>query len=296
MMRSVFEVYQDLWPEPKRRHLQQYLSRVKILHHPEDSEKYAAGAPGSVVLAVKDIKLRDILTLTDLGFEHIVQIPREDLAIELLASSLMVLRPEAFLKNPIPFFLSGFDSESIVSDPDRNLVMRFTKSSEKTTLLEWLGVFLDRNPSTMAIRDLCLQTADEMISNALFNAPVRPSGKRAFKDLPRDTEMELPGSQAGSLFACFADDRVVVGCQDPFGSLEQGTLMGNLHDVLREGPTSISYSPGGAGLGFKFLLENCANFYVLVNKGKSTLVACTFLLKGLKANMTVNKHFHVSFR
>lgn len=295
-MKSVFDVYNKLWPEGDRARLQPYLGRVPVLHHPEDRDKYTKVMPHFVVLVVRNIKLRDLLKLAEMGFEHIVQAGREDFPRELLASSLMVLRPATFMKNPIPFFLSGFNSETIVSDPDRHLIMRYTKPSEKATMIDWLGVFLDRNPATKSIRDLCLQAADEMITNAIFNAPVKRSGRKAFKDLPRNTEITLPQSQACSIFACFADDRVVIGCEDKFGSLENGTLLGHLLDVFREGQVQMKYSSAGAGLGFRHLLENSANFYVLVNKGKSTLVACSFLLKGLKANLSVAKHFHISFK
>ncbi len=294
-MKSVFQVYQTLWPEDKRANLEPLLSRVPVLHFPDDRDKFSQVMPHLVVLVVSKIKVKDVLSLIDLGFEHIVQADREDFAKELLASSLMTLRPQAFLKNPIPFFLSGFDSERIISDPDRHLILRFTKQSEKATLLDWLGVFLDRNPATATIRDLCLQAADEMISNALFNAPVRPSGKRAYKDLPRNSEIELPSSQACSLFACFADERVVLGCEDPFGSLDKGLLLNHLRDVFRDDAATMKYSAGGAGLGLRHLIENAANFYVLVNEGKSTLVACGFVLRGLKANMTIAKHMHLSF-
>lgn len=294
-MQSVFDVYQHLWSGEKRAKLEPLLSRVPVLHYPEDRDKFSKVMPHLVVLVVRKVKLKELLSLMDMGFEHIIQFEREDFAKELLASSLMTLRPQAFLKNPIPFFLSGFDSERIISDPDRHLIMRFHRSNEKKTLLEWLGVFLDRDPATSTIRDLCLQSADELITNSLFNAPIRPSGKRAFKDLPRNSEIELPTTHGCSLFACFAEERVVLGCEDSYGSLEKGMLLEHLRAIFRDDQASMKYTAGGAGLGFRHMLENSANFYVLVNEGKSTLVACAFVLKGLKANMTIAKHLHLSF-
>jgi hypothetical protein len=295
-MRSVLDHYPALWPADQLERLRPLLKKVPVLHHPEDRELYSKVAPEQVILVVRNVKMRDMMRLAQMGFEHIVQLEREDFPRELLASSLMVLRPDSFMTNPIPFFLTGFDSDTVVTNPDRHLIMRFTKQTEKVTLLEWLGVFLDRQPTTSAIHDICLQAADEMITNGLFNAPVRPGGRRAYKDLSRDSAIELPASQACSLFACFADDRVVLGCEDPFGSLDRSTLMTHLIEVVREGPIGVKYSTAGAGLGFKYLLENSANFYTLVTKGKRTVVACAFLLKGLKANLSANKHFHVSFR
>ncbi len=294
-MKSVFDEYKQLWPLEALPTLQPLLSRVPILNLPEDRNELSKVVPHMVVLVVKKVKLTDIVTLADMGFEHIVQRDREDFAQQLLASALMVVRPKAFLKNPVPFFLSGFASEKVINDPDRNLLMRFTKSGEKKTLLDWLEQFLKRDKRTSTIRGLCLQAADEMITNALFNAPIRPSGKRAFKDLARSSDIELPANKAASLFACFAEQRVVIGCEDAFGSLEKSTLMEHLMSTFKESRAQVSYTGGGAGLGFRYLLENSANFYVLVSPGVRTIVACGFMLKGIKSNLTTAKHVHLSF-
>lgn len=294
-MKSVFDEYKQLWPEDALKTLQPLLSQVPVLNLPKDRAEIGKALPHMVVLVVEKVKLSDLIALADMGFEHMVQREREDFAQELLASSLMVVRPKAFLNNPVPFFLSGFASEKMIADPDRNLVMRFTKSSEKNTLLEWLEAFLDRDKRTATIRDLCLQAADEMITNALFNAPTRPSGKRAFKDLARNSDIELPANKSASIFACFTEKRVVLGCQDAFGSLEKSTLMQHLSAMFKDPLAQINFSGGGAGLGFRYLLENAANFYVLVHPGVSTLTACGFLLKGLKSNLTSSKHVHLSF-
>lgn len=294
-MKSVFSQYKHLWPEDALGSLEPLLSRVPVLELPADKNLLGKMVPHMVVLVVQKSRLTDIVTLAEMGFEHIVQSEREDFAQELLASSLMTLKPRALLKNPVPFFLSGFASEKMIKDPDKHLIMRFVKQTEKATLLEWLKAFLDREPRTATIRDLCLQAADEMISNALFNAPVRPSGKRAYKDMDRTSAIELPSNKAATIFACFADQRIVIGCEDAFGSLEKPVLIEHLTNMFKEKSAQISYSGGGAGLGFRYLLENAANFYVLVDKGKSTLVACGFMLKGLKSNLTTAKHVHLSF-
>lgn len=294
-MKSVFEVYKSLWPANVHSRIEPLLSKVPVLHYPHQREAFTKVIPNLVVIVVEDAKMTDLVGLLELGFEHIVQKGRPDFPQELLASSLMVLRPQAFLKNPVPFFLSEFASDSLTSDPDRHLILRLTKQSEKATVMDWLAVFLDRSPETKAVRDLCLQSADELITNALFNAPVRPSGRRAFKDLPRNVEIELPANRAITLFGCFAEHRMVLGCEDPFGSLTKDVLLSHMCDLFGQKQSTMRYSSGGTGLGLRHLIENAANFYCLVQKGRSTLVACGFTLKGMKANMNIAKHMHLAF-
>lgn len=294
-MKSVYERYFTLWPESARERLKPLLSKVPALELPKDQDNLSLVSPRSVIIVVDRLPLKDVMELVDKGFEHIIQRGREDFAQELLASSLMTVRPESFFSNPVPFFLSGFDSQDIVNDPDRHLLMRFTKQKEKSMLLEWIEAFLERDERTSTVRDLCLQCADEMISNALFNAPVLASGRRAYKDLPRNTDIILPAKMSASIFACFAEGRVVIGCTDAYGSLSKETLMSHLKGMFNVGGMDFKQSSGGAGLGIRYMIENAANFYILVSPGKFTMMAAGFMLKGLRANMTASKHIHFSF-
>lgn len=295
-MRSVFETYHSLWPKESHAALEPLLGQVPVLHYPEDKAIFKNALPNFVVMIVKGAKLAEIIALAEQGFEHIVQADREDFPQELLASALMAIRPEKFSKSPLPFFFTGFRSAKAEESPEQNMTMKFNRSTEKRMVLNWLDNFLNGFPKTSSIKDLCMQSADELITNAIYNAPVRPSGSRPFKDLPRDEEVILPDDKKATMFACYSDKRVIVGCTDVYGSLSKEYLMTHLASVLREGGTQARMGAGGAGLGFKYLIENSANFYILSTKNVSTLVACGFSLKGLKSNLTMNKHFHMSFR
>lgn len=293
-MKSVFEAYKHLWPKDRHELLEPLLSKIVVLHYPEDRALVGKVLTQFVVVVARKASLRETVALIDSGFQHVVQVEREDFAQELLASSLMAIRPAAFQKNPIPFFLSDFQPE-MMSDPDRNLAMKFHKSSQKSMLLDWLGVFLQANPQTFAIHDLCLQAADEMLTNAFFNAPVRPSGKRPFQKLPRDTEAEIPSSQSATLFATVSSRKMIVGCVDTFGSFSHSGLLDHLRNNFSQDSIRTREGQSGSGLGLRYLIENAANFYLLCHQGKSSLVACGFVLEGLKANMTKSKHMHLCF-
>lgn len=295
-MKSVFESYHPLWPVESHAALRPLLEKVPVLHYPDDQAIFKNALPSFVVIVVREAKLADIVGLAEQGFEHIVQEDREDFPQELLASALMAVRPEKFVKNPLPFFFTGFRSAAAEGSPESNLVVKFNSSTEKRMVMQWLENFLDKFPRTSSIKDLCLQSADELFTNAIYNAPIRPSGVRPFKDFGREQDVALPDGRSAQLFACYSDKRVILGVTDPFGSLVKFSLMEHLKAVLKEGSVAAKQGAGGAGLGFKYLIENSANFYLLSNKGVSTLVACGFSLKGLKSNLTMNKHFHMSFR
>jgi hypothetical protein len=295
-MNSVYDSYIQLWPEQIRPILKPHLSQVPVIHYPKERNQLTKVLPNYVVVVVEPrVSLREIFALVEMGFEHIVRSGREDFTQELLASSLMVLKTEAFVKNPIPFFFNGFRGFEI-NNADKNMTLKFTKSQEKSTLLDWLGAFLQQSPKSNSIRELCLQAADEMITNAIFNAPIKPSGKRPYQGLARTTEVELPANQPATLFACFSDVRVVIGCTDVYGSFEKDTLLLHLRSQFKEDKVRLREGQGGAGLGLRYLIENSANCYLLVHRGKSTLIASAFSLTGMRDNLSLAKHFHLSFR
>jgi hypothetical protein len=292
-MKSVYESYLHLWPEHAKERLKPLLSEVMVLRYPEDKKLVRSLPPQNIVLVVRDVPVSDLIQFLRLGFRHVVQEKRLDFAQELLASGLMLAKNKAFMNNPIPFFLSGFSTDDLIRDPDRHLILRFTRQSEKETVLDWLNVFLERQQNTLAIRDICMQAADEMINNALFNAPVRRGKTRLFKDLPRDADIALPTAMGGKLFVCFAEERVVVGCADAYGSLQIDPLLDHLAGLFSPGGAKFKTTGGGAGLGVRNMVENAANFYTLVEPGQFTIMACTYMLKGLKSNISQVKNLHL---
>ena len=206
----------------------------------------------------------------------------------------MILKPTSFVQNPIPYFLAGFSNSNILNERERNLVLAFRKSTQKNDLLVELEDFLAKNPKTKSLSDICIQTADELITNALYNAPVDADGERLFLHKDRHERVEYPVDKSATLFACFSDDRITIGCEDTFGSM----TLTEMYQYLRIKFTNDLAVPreggGGAGLGLKMIMQNSANFYLFSERYRRSLVAASFLLTGLKPNMSTHKHFHWS--
>jgi hypothetical protein len=296
-MKTVYDAYPELWRGFDRPELKALLSSVSCVKYPsEAADLLGVKTVAKTVVVMHDATLKQAAEVIGLGFEHCVQSNRPDFAQELLAAALMAARFEAFVHNPIPFFFTGFRDPKQAGDVETNLTLPFKGSTEKTELLEKLTTFLHQQPKLQAVSDLCIQAADEMLSNAMYSAPVDQNGTRLFQDFDRTTPVSYPPAKHGTLFASFSDYRVVVGVEDPFGSLNKAQFWQHLSSILEPGALAAKRTAGGAGLGIRFMIDNAANFYVYSDKKKRTVFACGFLLKGVKANLTFNKHLHCSFR
>ena len=89
---------------------------------------------------------------------------------------------------------------------------------------------------------------DELVTNAIFNAPRDADGKAKYRKLHRSEELVLADDEAATLqFACDGDF-IAVSTVDPFGSLDQDTVIDYLNRCLVKGPQQMSDDSGGAGL------------------------------------------------
>ena len=251
--------------------------------------------PAKCIVVMNSGDMSDVLSLVAMGYQHCIQRKRKDFSAELLASALMVLRPQAFDTNPIPFFFTGFSPAKDASPTDTHMRMELSKSAEKDGAITKLEGFLRQNTKLSAISELCVQAADELISNALFSAPVRFDGSRLYQEVDRTQNVTLPPEKQASFFCCYSDYRVIVGCEDKYGSVNKHLLLDHLEMVFEKDKVRVRNNSAGAGLGLRYIIENSANFYLYGEKNKRALFACGFVLEGQKANLSPEKHFHLSF-
>lgn len=295
-MKTLFDEYSHLFPTDRINVLFPILSKVAVMRIPEDPLHTRRSEKHNTVLVYRD-KTKYIVELLANGYEHAVCEAREDFASELLYSAIMALKPEIFLANPLSFFMNSFDStRSDLSKADKHLTVNFDSTDQKSALIESMVNFWSKDPAAFALHDIGLQVVDEMFTNIFFNAPIDAKGTRPLKQQDRATRIRLPERFKAKLFSCLTDDKLIIGCEDPFGSLSRNEVMFRLESIFMEAMTSPRFNTSGAGLGLKFLTENSASFYLFCEKGKKTVFACGLLLKGLKANLKASKNIHFVVR
>lgn len=295
-MKTLFDEYSHLYPADRISVLYPLLSQVSVLRIPEDPLHTRRSEKNKTVLIYRD-KTKYVVELLAGGYEHAICEARDDFASELLCSAIMTLKPELFLANPLPFFLNGFyPTHDSVLSKDNHFTVFFESTEQKDQLMEHMIKFWSKNSAAHALQDMCLQIVDELFTNIFFNAPIDGKGGRPLKQHDRSTKIHLPERFKAKMFSCFTEDKLIIGCEDPFGSVSRNEVMFRLESIFMEAMTTPRFNTSGAGLGLKFLTENSANFYLFCEKGKKTIFACGLLLKGLKANLKASKNIHFVVR
>ena len=114
--------------------------------------------------------------------------------------------------------------------------------------------------------------ADELVSNALYNAPVDTSGRPRFAHLKRTTSVALgPGEQISARIGC---DGTLFGLSvaDSFGTLTRTHCLDYLVKGLRREVAPPAAEKGGAGLGLYLTFDSLNQLAVNIWAGQSTEV------------------------
>jgi CheY-like chemotaxis protein len=126
-----------------------------------------------------------------------------------------------------------------------------TRASQRAHVVGELGERVRDRGQSERVASMAMLVADELVSNAVHNAPVDDGGARYRAELPRDAELELDGRHRVTLrWGC--DGRyLAIEVGDAFGSLERDTVLRSLfHFGMKE-------SGGGAGMGLALAYRSC---------------------------------------
>jgi anti-sigma regulatory factor (Ser/Thr protein kinase)/CheY-like chemotaxis protein len=138
------------------------------------------------------------------------------------------------------------------------------RGSQRSHVVEKLSEAVRARGQSARVASMAMLVADELISNAVHNAPVDAAGVHYHKEAPRDVEIELDARHEVRLrWGCDAR-YVAIEVTDQFGSLDRDTILRALaqQDVRESG--------GGAGMGVALSYRSCDHLVFNLAPGKRT--------------------------
>lgn len=140
------------------------------------------------------------------------------------------------------------------------------RGSQRAELVGELAERVRARGQSARVASMAMLVADELISNAVHNAPVDEHGVHYRRELPRDRELPLHGRHRVRLrWGCDAR-YLAIEVTDQFGSLGQDAILQALarSDVRRDG--------GGAGMGLALTYRSCDQLVFNLAPGSRTEV------------------------
>ena len=149
-------------------------------------------------------------------------------------------------------------------------VITVSRSSQKRQLVEVAHRFAAELGVSARFVDLFCTATEEMVTNAIYNAPVDAQGANRYLHYSRQDEVVLAEEEQVEVKLACDGAGLGISVADPFGSLTKERLLGYLAKCLRRGPDQVDTKKGGAGVGLYFLFQSLSQFIVNISPGKRT--------------------------
>jgi hypothetical protein len=149
---------------------------------------------------------------------------------------------------------------------------------EKSLAISQISEFAELMGVRRKYRESIEQCVDEMLMNALYDAPVDENGQPLFSEIPTKTRISLRVEQKVVVQYACDGKRFAVSVRDAFGTLERATVLRYLHKCLHA-EQQIDRKVGGAGLGLYLMVNSATIVLFNVLPKVATEVVCVFDLE-----------------
>ena len=224
----------------------------------------ALGSRGPVIAIALRASLSDVVTVMQRARSVMAVVSGDALVpAELAALAARVIDPNAY----------GLAS---VLAPGTQIQSRVVR--EPRDIAESIAAVVsaaERIDAPRSHRDRIEQCLDEMLMNAMYDAPVDARGNHVFSGIATRERLTMRTDQAVAVDFAYDGTRFAVAVRDAFGSLARTTVLDHLHKCLHA-PDVIDRKAGGAGVGL-YLITNAASAVMFhVVPGVATEAVCVF--------------------
>jgi CRISPR/Cas system-associated exonuclease Cas4 (RecB family) len=155
---------------------------------------------------------------------------------------------------------------------------------EKSLCISQISEFCEAMSVRRKYRESIEQCLDEMLMNALYDAPVDDQGRAIFSEIPTKTRISLRVEQKVVVQYVCDGKQFAIAVRDAFGTLERSTVLRYLHKCLHN-EQQIDRKVGGAGLGLYIITNSSTGVFFNVLPGVATEAVCTFDLETPKVQL-----------
>jgi CRP-like cAMP-binding protein len=167
-------------------------------------------------------------------------------------------------------------------------------SSHRHELKDEMVAYFKRMGIRNTILDRCFTVAEELLMNAIYDAPTNSKGEALFNHLSRKQEVILDSHlQSKFEFACDGNF-IAISTVDPFGALTKDVIVNYLESCYQGRAGELNQGKGGAGRGLHQIIENSDLTIFNVKKGARTEVISLFYAESHRKEENPSFHYFFS--
>ncbi len=168
------------------------------------------------------------------------------------------------------------------------------RSSERDAIVDEAEALASSSGCHGEIARGAATAAEELLTNALYDAPTDLAGKARHASLPRAIPIELAAGEAIAFQLAFDGQRIGMSARDPFGSLTPERVVEYLSRCFLRTSYEVPEEGGGAGLGLYFIFNLVQHFVINIAPGKMTEAIGLFQVSSsMRRFKTKTKSFNV---
>ena len=169
----------------------------------------------------------------------------------------------------------------LLQNPDAAKEVSVTSAKTRHHLKDEMVAHLKSLKVRTTITDRCFQVAEEMLMNAIYDAPIDKQGQSLYNHMSRREDVLLKPNEFSLFEYCTKNQIVAVSVSDPFGGLTRETLINYLDSCYsgRAGELNEKSDKGGAGRGLHLIVESADLTVFQVKRGVCTRVVSYFWQK-----------------
>jgi hypothetical protein len=154
--------------------------------------------------------------------------------------------------------------------------IKLHSTSQKQEAVEAIKTYLQAAQFNSRMATLISNAVDEILMNAMFDAPIDELGKTTLAQTLRSTVFPLEGKSAVEMNVGYDGVYVAISAVDHFGSLDKAKLMKHISRNYTDEEYKIKSAVAGAGIGLATVFRSGGSFYFVSENRVKTEVTVFF--------------------
>ncbi len=156
---------------------------------------------------------------------------------------------------------------------------RLKSLAARQTALEELETYMRPLEVPRSLNAAILTVADELMMNAIFNAPIDASGAPKYKERSRSEDLQLEPHEEVKFKYCCDGKYMFLSVEDNFGMLERETIMRYIGSGLLKQKGHMEEKAYGAGLGLFMVFSSINQLTFNVERGRRCEIIAGFYIR-----------------
>ncbi len=154
----------------------------------------------------------------------------------------------------------AFGLGQLLKPGTRIQVIKLDNSAKKQTAVEVVKTYLISAQFQSRTASVIANAVDELLMNAIFDAPIDSIGKPVLAGVARSTVFELQGKSVVELHIGFDGQNIGITAVDLFGSLDKAKLLSFFSKIYTKDEYRVKTAIASAGLGLASVFHSGGSF------------------------------------